>query len=116
MKKACSLLMLFTSTFLLSACAEMSPFQFAQAILGYTPPPEETSIGEELRSEFKRCEKVDPNRNCAQIAFDMVRKVKGLEPRSVPKGVVIILEGDVEMESDEEQGSSQPETQQKDKN
>jgi len=102
---------------LLSACAAESPLQVLQGVLGYIPPPEETSIAEELRSEFERCERVDPDRNCAQIAFDMVRKVKGLEPRTVPKGVVIILEGDVDMGSDDEtQNSNQLQQQQKKKN
>ena len=77
-----------------------------QALLGYTPPPEKTTIGEELKLEFARCEKVDPNRNCAQIAYDVVRKVKGLEPRKVPKGVVIILEGNVDLESEEDKEKS----------
>ena len=85
---------------MLSACADSNPLKIIQGILGYIPPPEETSIAEELRSEFIRCEKIDPNRNCAQIAYDMVRTVKGLEPRKVPKGVVIILEGNVDVEDE----------------
>ena len=99
MKKT-SFVLITLLTFLLTSCADTSPFRVMQGLFGYTPPPEETTIGEELILEFKRCEKIDPNRNCAQIAYDMVRTVKGLEPRKVPKGVVIILEGDVELESD----------------
>jgi len=87
----------------LSACSGASPLQVVQGLLGYIPPPEKTTVGEELKLEFERCEKIDPNRNCAQIAFDVVRKVKGLEPRKVPKGVVIILEGNVKMESEEQE-------------
>jgi len=83
----------------LSGCADKTPFQALQSLMGYVPPPIETTVGEELVLEFKRCEKIDPNRNCAQIAYDMVRTVKGLEPRKVPKGVVIILEGDVKMDN-----------------
>ncbi len=85
----------------LANCAEQTPFQIAQSLLGYTPPPEETTIAEELRLEFKRCEKTDPDRNCAQIAYDVVRRVKGLEPRKVPEGVVIILEGNVKIENED---------------
>jgi len=99
MKKA---FVLSTSLFL-SACSGTSPLQVVQGLLGYIPPPEKTTVGEELKLEFERCEKIDPNRNCAQIAYDVVRKVKGLEPRKVPKGVVIILEGDVKMESEEQE-------------
>ena len=66
----------------LTACSS-TPFEVLQGLFGYIPPPERTTIGEELRLEFKRCEKIDPNRNCAQISYDMVRKVKGLEPRKV---------------------------------
>jgi len=95
MKKALYL----SLSLLLSGCSGTSPFQVIQGLLGYIPPPDETTVGEELKLEFDRCEKIDPNRNCAQIAYDVVRKVKGLEPRKVPKGVVIILEGDVEMET-----------------
>jgi len=94
---------------LLSACSGKEAFNFTRAILGYTPPPEETSIGEELKLEFKRCEKIDPNRNCAQIAFDTVRKVKGLEPRKVPKGVVIILEGNVDIRKEQSKDDAVPE-------
>jgi len=97
MKKNSIILM----TLLLSACSTGTPLQFFQGLFGYIPPPDETSIAQELRSEFERCERVNPNRHCAQIAYDIVRKVKGLEPRTVPKGVVIILEGDVDVESEE---------------
>jgi hypothetical protein len=82
-------LTLIIIVFLLSSCG------FVRHIFGYIPPPEETTVSEELQLEFDRCEKINKNRNCAQIAFDTVRKVKGLEPRKVPEGVVIILEGDV---------------------
>ena len=82
---------------LLSSCADVSPLQVMQGILGYIPPPNKTTVGEALQLEFDRCEKIDPNRNCAQIAYDVVRTVKGLEERTVPKGIVIILKGDVEL-------------------
>ena len=85
----------------LTACSS-TPFGVLQGLFGYIPPPEETTVGEELKLEFDRCEKIDRNRNCAQIAYDMVRTVKGLEPRKVPKGVVIILEGNVKMDGEEE--------------
>ncbi|MBV1909566.1 MAG: hypothetical protein KUG78_09615 [Kangiellaceae bacterium] len=85
----------FAFVLLLSACADFSPLQLARGILGYVPPPEVTTIGEELQLEFERCEKIDKDRNCAQIAYDSVRTVKGLEARKVPEGVVIILQGDV---------------------
>ncbi|PCI72776.1 MAG: hypothetical protein COB38_03260 [Gammaproteobacteria bacterium] len=85
----------------LTACSS-TPFEVLQGLFGYTPPPEETTVGEELKLEFDRCERIDRNRNCAQIAYDMVRTVKGLEPRKVPKGVVIILEGNVKMDNEKE--------------
>ena len=94
---------------MLTACADSNPLQVMQGLLGYIPPPEETTIGEELKLEFKRCEMIDPNRNCAQIAYDVVRTVKGLEPRKVPKGVVIILEGDVDVAPTESEDNKQPE-------
>lgn len=92
---------IFALSMVLSACTGKQAFQFMQGVLGYIPPPEETTVGEELQLEFERCEKIDPNRNCAQIAYDTIRTVKGLEARKVPKGVVIILEGDVQMKDQE---------------
>ncbi len=94
---------------ILTACADSNPLQVMQGILGYIPPPEETTIAEELKLEFDRCEMIDPNRNCAQIAYDVVRTVKGLEPRKVPEGVVIILEGDVDLGPSDSKDSKQPE-------
>ena len=91
---------------LVTGCADKTPFQALQGLMGYVPPPEETTVGEEMLLEFKRCERIDPNRNCAQIAYDMVRTVKGLEPRKVPKGVVIILEGDVQMDNQSQPNDS----------
>lgn len=78
----------------LTSCADSSPLDVTRGLLGYTPPPEETTIGEELQLEYDRCIKIDPDRNCAQLAYDVVRVVKGLEPRPIPEGIVTILEGD----------------------
>ena len=84
----------FTLLMFLTSCASSSPLDFFRGVFGYIPPPEETSIGEELQLEYERCIKIGGEKNCAQAAYDIVRTVKGLEPRSVPKGIVIILEGD----------------------
>lgn len=88
---------------ILSACAGATPFQVMQGLLGYTPPPEKTTVSEELQLEYDRCVKIGVERNCAQAAFDIVRRVKGMEPRVVPEGVVIILEGDGGYGDEEEQ-------------
>ena len=96
----------------LTACADNSPMDVARGLLGYTPPPEETTISEELQLEYKRCMKIGVEKNCAQAAYDVVRRVKGLEPRVVPEGVVIILEGDGGYgSSDEEEDKSDDESQ-----
>ena len=87
-----TVIILFSLT--LASCADTSPLDVARGLLGYTPPPEETTVGEELQLEYDRCMKIDSDRNCAQAAYDVVRVVKGLEPRPVPKGIVIILKGD----------------------
>lgn len=75
----------------LSACSgvEVSP-----TLAGYIPPPPQTTVSEELKLEYDRCVKLGKKVNCAQAAYDIVRKVKGLEPRKVPEGIVIILRGD----------------------
>ena len=93
---------LFFIAGLLTACAGSGPVPFIGALFGYTPPPEETTIAEELKLEYDRCMKIGEEENCAQWAYDIVRKVKGLEPRAVPKGVVIILEGDGNVEKEEQ--------------
>ncbi|WP_196138692.1 hypothetical protein [Aliikangiella sp. G2MR2-5] len=74
----------------LSGCS----LEMSRTLLGYQEPPPKTTIGEELVLEYERCVKIGQEKNCAQAAFDVVRVVKGLEPRKVPKGIVIILEGD----------------------
>ena len=81
-------------SFVLIACSGSDALNVTRGLLGYIPPPEETTISEELRLEFERCKKIGTEKNCAQAAYDMVRTVKGLEPRTVPEGIVIILEGD----------------------
>lgn len=78
----------------LASCADSTPLEVTRGLLGYIPPPEETTVGEELQLEYDRCMKIGAKKNCAQAAYDVVRVVKGLEPRPVPKGIVIILEGD----------------------
>ncbi|TQV85387.1 hypothetical protein [Aliikangiella coralliicola] len=87
-------MIILTLTFVVSGCGSSSPLDVARGLLGYVPPPEETTISQELQLEFERCKKIGEEENCAQAAYDIVRRVKGLEPRTVPKGVVIILEGD----------------------
>ena len=96
----------------ISACADTSPIQVMQGLFGYTPPPEETTISEELTLEYDRCMKIGKEKNCAQAAYDVVRTVKGLEPRAVPKGVVIILEGDGGHLSSEEESQQDKQNQQ----
>ncbi len=86
---------LFSSLIIgLISCADSTPLEITRGLLGYIPPSEETSVGEELQLEYNRCMKIGTEKNCAQAAYDVVRVVKGLEPRPIPKGYVIILEGD----------------------
>jgi hypothetical protein len=80
----------------LVSCADSTPLEITRGLLGYIPPPPETSVGEELQLEYDRCMKIGAEKNCAQAAYDVVRVVKGLEPRPVPKGIVIILQGEGE--------------------
>lgn len=92
----------------LTACSG-SPLEIARGIFGYIPPPEETTIQQELKLEYDRCKKISVEKNCAQAAYDVVRVVKGLEPKKVPEGIVIILEGKGEhLDSDEEQDDEDP--------
>jgi len=99
-------LTVFALVLALGACADNGALNAARGLLGYTPPPEETTVLEELRLEYQRCTKIGVEENCAQAAYDVVRKVKGLEPRAVPKGVVIILEGDGGHGSEDEESDN----------
>ena len=105
--------LIMTCVCFLNACANSSPLDVARGLLGYTPPPEETTVNEELQLEYDRCMKIGGEKNCAQAAYDVVRKVKGLEPRKVPKGVVIILEGDGgHGSSNEDESENEPQDEQ----
>ncbi len=89
---------------LLSGCSGAAP---DIGLYGYVPPPAETSVTEELKLEYARCLRISENSSdntssCAQQAYDVVRKVKGLPTRSVPEGIVIILRGDGNVEQKKE--------------
>ena len=91
-----------TLSLVLFGCSGQEALDVTRGLLGYIPPPENTTISEELKLEYQRCIKIGESKNCAQDAYDVVRKVKGLEPRKVPEGIVIILEGDGGHSSEEE--------------
>ncbi len=65
----------------------------SRMLFGYIPPPEQTTVLQELTREYDRCvaDKGDEV-GCRQIAYDMVRKVKGMDRQPLPPGVVIIRE------------------------
>lgn len=90
-------LTVLTTILLIAGCASTSGsetgwFKFVQAIFGYQEPPKAESVGESLSREYDRCLKVDPNRNCVQIAYDRVRVAQGLDPAPIPEGYVVIVE------------------------
>lgn len=68
-----------------------TPVDVADEPYGYVSPPADTSVSQELKQEYARCMRVNKNDNCAQQAYDIVRRLKGLEPLTVPKGIVTIL-------------------------
>lgn len=89
----------------ITACANNSSLDVAQQLFGYIPPPERTSILEELQLEYDRCMRIGIEENCAQAAYDTVAKVRGLEPRIVPKGFVTILRENSSVKDDQQQES-----------
>jgi len=94
----------FGMVLLLSACSEKGgALDVVRSLFGYIPPPKKLTLQEEITLEYERCMKVDPKRNCGQIAYDVARKVHGLEPRKVPEGVVIILQEPAEDPQQEQQ-------------
>ncbi len=91
---------------LLVSCKGNDTLDIARSLLGYTPPPEKTTVLEELQLEYERCMKIGIEEDCAQAAYDVVRKVKGLDPKVVPKGIVTILQEHwEEIEEEKEQRS-----------
>jgi hypothetical protein len=107
--KAYKLAASLTLTLAISACADSTPLEVTRGLLGYIPPPETTTVSQELRLEYDRCMKIDKSQNCAQKAYDVVRVVKGLEPKPIPKGYVIILKGEGEHLNSKEEKSAKEE-------
>ncbi len=87
----------------LAACSSQQAKQsakIAQALMGYTPPPQEVSVLDELRAEYKKCVQLEGDPDCAQKAYDRVRDIKGLDPKPLPKGHVIITREDEDAAAD----------------
>ena len=61
-------------------------------LFGAMPPPEQTTVLQELTREYDRCKAAGGGDECAQEAYAMVRKVKGMPEKPLPEGVVIIRE------------------------
>jgi hypothetical protein len=111
---ACIILLLCS---LLAGCQSNNALEITRSLFGYTPPPKKTTVLEELQLEYERCMKIGIEEDCAQAAYDVVRKVKDLDPKVVPKGIVVILQenweetnsdaGKEAEESDQEEKSSQ---------
>lgn len=98
---------------LLSACtakeAIKTPVNIIGMLFGAVPPPEQTTVLQELTKEYDLCVAEGGGPECAQIAYSTVRKVKGLDEKQLPKGVVIIRrEGQTVVEQQEEPATPPP--------
>lgn len=95
----------------LAACSSQQAKQsakIAQALMGYTPPPQEVSVLDELRAEYKKCVQLEGDSDCAQKAYDRVRAIKGLDPKPLPKGHVVITREEEEGAAAEEDSDNNP--------
>lgn len=79
---------------LLAACtakeAIKTPVNIIGMLFGAVPPPEQTTVLQELTREYDICVGDGGGPECAQIAYANVRKAKGLDDKPLPKGIVII--------------------------
>lgn len=70
----------------------MTPFQM---LFGYVPPPQQTTVLQEITKEYDMCMAIRDNpQTCAQEAYDTVRVAKGMDKKPIPEGVVIVREED----------------------
>ncbi|HEX4910619.1 MAG TPA: hypothetical protein VFV64_07655 [Permianibacter sp.] len=79
---------------LLTACtakeAIKTPVNIIGMLFGAVPPPEQTTVLQELTREYDICVGDGGGPECAQIAYANVRKAKGLDEKPLPEGIVIV--------------------------
>lgn len=87
-------LILLSIAFVLAGCtakeAIKTPVNIIGMLFGAVPPPEQTTVLQELTKEYDLCVADGGGPECAQVAYSTVRKVKGLEDKPLPEGVVIV--------------------------
>ncbi|MEE4246513.1 MAG: hypothetical protein V2I33_13975 [Kangiellaceae bacterium] len=88
------------------ACANMSALDITRALFGYIEPPKAESMMDTLTREYNLCMKVDPSRDCIQVAYDITRSEQGLDPKALPTGYVTVVRERIEQQS-KQQDSSQ---------
>lgn len=62
------------------------PLSFFQALIGYVPPPQQTSVLQELRAEHERCTAAGGSEAaCMDEAYALVRKLKKIDQPELPQ-------------------------------
>lgn len=91
-----SLTALILSAVLLSGCTAKqvirTPVFVLRALIGYTPPPPQTSMLEELHQAYEMCKATGGGEECAREAYETAMLAKGIELKSAPEGTVIVRE------------------------
>lgn len=89
-----SLTALMLSAVLLSGCtakqAIKTPVNILGALFGYTPP--QTTMLEELNQAYEMCKASGGGEECVQEAYQTAQQAKGITPKALPKGTVIVRE------------------------
>lgn len=82
----------------LTACtakqAIKTPVNIIGMLFGAVPPPEQTTVLQELTKEYDLCVADGGGPDCAQVAYSTVRRAKGLDDKPLPAGIVIIRKDD----------------------
>lgn len=83
---------------LLTACtakeAIKTPVNIIGMLFGAVPPPEQTTVLQELTKEYDLCVADGGGADCAQVAYSTVRRAKGLDDKPLPAGIVIVRKDD----------------------
>ena len=96
MPSTLSLTALMLSAVLLSGCTAKelirAPLSVVRGLVGYVPPPPQTSMLEELNQAYDMCRASGGGDECVREAYEAAQLAKGIEQKPVPKGTVVVRE------------------------
>ncbi|NVJ60706.1 MAG: hypothetical protein HWE27_09950 [Gammaproteobacteria bacterium] len=96
-----------------TGCANGRGLDMARALFGYVEPPEAETVMQAMQREYNLCMKVEAKPECVQLAYDKVRVTKGLDPKPIPRGYVVIVQEEFDgKDESSEEPSEEPEPEQ----